>query len=116
VLSELLANALTHLPRDGRISVTVRVPDVAEVLVADTGNGFDPADTERIFDRFHRGANAGERRHGLGLALLREVVTSHGGTITAAGRPGEGAVFTVRLPTVESAARTPRRRRLVREP
>ncbi|GIJ70551.1 sensor histidine kinase [Virgisporangium ochraceum] len=108
VLGELLANAFAHLPRGGRISVTVRsdlVPDgpVAEVLVADTGHGFDPADAERIFDRFHRGANAGERRHGLGLALLREVVTGHGGTITADGHPGRGAVFTVRLPTVDSA-------------
>jgi signal transduction histidine kinase len=104
VLSELLANAFAHLPRGGRISVTVRSDDVAEVLVADTGHGFDPADAERIFDRFHRGANAGERRHGLGLALLREVVTGHGGTITADGHPGRGAVFTVRLPTVEATA------------
>lgn len=113
VLSELLANALAHLPRGGRIDVTVRAEAGAagaEVLVADTGAGFDPADAERIFDRFHRGANAGERRHGLGLALLREVVTSHGGTITADGHPGRGAVFTVRLPSVESPAR-PRRRR-----
>ncbi len=56
VISELLANALAHLPNGGRISVTVR--DIggesgrAEVLVADTGDGFDPADAERIFDRF----------------------------------------------------------------
>ena len=59
----------------------------------------DPADGSRIFDRFHRGAGAGERRFGLGLALLREIVTSHGGTITAESRLGEGAAFTVRLPT-----------------
>ena len=62
----------------------------AELVVADTGAGFDPADADRLFDRFHRGAGAGERRFGLGLALLREVVTSHGGTITAEGHPGAG--------------------------
>ncbi|WP_249713993.1 sensor histidine kinase [Rhizomonospora bruguierae] len=102
VFSELLANALTHLPVGGRITVTVRRddgrPTAAEIVVRDTGAGFDPADAERIFDRFHRGAGAGERRHGLGLALLREVVTGHGGTITAEGPPGAGATFTVRLP------------------
>jgi two-component system OmpR family sensor kinase len=98
VVSELLANALTHTP-GGRIAVTVQTsPGTAELVVADTGDGFDPADAERIFDRFHRGPGGGERRFGLGLALLREVVTSHGGTIVADGHPGAGATFTVRLP------------------
>ncbi|MGA5300122.1 sensor histidine kinase [Nucisporomicrobium flavum] len=105
VIGELLANALTHLPRGGRVTVTVSDPGCAEVLVADNGAGFDPADADRIFDRFHRGDGAGERRFGLGLALLREVVTSHGGTITAQGRPGAGATFTVRLPTVATPDR-----------
>jgi two-component system, OmpR family, sensor kinase len=103
VFGELLANALTHLPRGGRVNVLVREAGPAEVVVADTGAGFDPADADRIFDRFHRGAGAGERRFGLGLALLQEVVTSHGGTITAQGHPGVGATFTVRLPTVATA-------------
>ncbi|GLW34698.1 sensor histidine kinase [Actinoplanes regularis] len=98
VVSELLANALTHTPQGG-VEVTVRgTANAVELVVADTGDGFDPADAERIFDRFHRGAGAGERRFGLGLALLREVVTGHGGTIVADGHPGAGATFTVRLP------------------
>jgi signal transduction histidine kinase len=105
VVGELLANALTHTPAGGRIDVTVRRADrdQAELVVADTGGGFDPADAARIFDRFHRGAGAGDRRFGLGLALLREVVIGHGGMIEAAGRPGEGATFTVRLPTVAAS-------------
>ena len=101
VVAELLANALAHTPDGGIISVTVRpAQDQAEITVADTGEGFDPADIDRLFDRFHRGAGAGDRRFGLGLALLKEVVTGHGGTITADGRPGGGATFTVRLPRV----------------
>ncbi|MBM2619551.1 HAMP domain-containing histidine kinase [Actinoplanes sp. LDG1-06] len=109
VVSELLANALTHTPTGGRIAVTVgSSDDRAELRVEDTGDGFDPAHADRLFDRFHRGAGAGDRRFGLGLALLKEVVTSHGGTITAEGRPGDGATFTVNLPA------TPRPRR--REP
>ncbi|GIJ76502.1 Histidine kinase-, DNA gyrase B-, and HSP90-like ATPase [Micromonospora phaseoli] len=72
-------------------------------MIADTGEGFDQADAERIFDRFHRGKGAGDRRFGLGLALLREVVTSHHGTIAATGHPDRGARFTVRLPTTRSS-------------
>jgi two-component system OmpR family sensor kinase len=110
VVAELLTNALAHTPTGGRITVTLTGwRDRAELVVADTGDGFDPADADRLFDRFHRGAEAGDRRFGLGLALLREVVTGHGGTITAEGRPGRGATFTVRLPAARPAPSAPRR-------
>ncbi|GGK80395.1 sensor histidine kinase [Mangrovihabitans endophyticus] len=99
VVSELLSNALTHTPAGGGVTVEVGVRNAgAELVVADTGAGFPPSDADRLFDRFHRGAGAGERRFGLGLALLHEVVTSHRGRITADGEPGRGARFTVRLP------------------
>ncbi|UZN01725.1 sensor histidine kinase [Cellulomonas sp. S1-8] len=125
VVAELLTNALAHTPPGGHVAVcasTAEQGHTVEVVVTDTGEGFDPGDTERIFDRFHRGPGNDERRFGLGLALLREVVTSHGGTIRAVGHPGEGATFTVRLPAaghrvgaggdagrVESASRAPAR-------
>ena len=102
VVDELLANALAHTPAGGRIDVTVRRSDRsrvrAEIVVADTGVGFDPADADRLFDRFHHGTAGNGRRFGLGLALLREVVTGHGGTIEAISGPGQGATFTVGLP------------------
>jgi two-component system, OmpR family, sensor kinase len=110
MVAELLSNALAHTPAGGRITVSLRqVADQAELAVKDTGDGFDPADGARLFDRFHRGAGAGERRFGIGLALLREVVAGHGGTITADGRPGAGATFTVRLPAGPSPAGETRR-------
>ncbi|MFY1693252.1 sensor histidine kinase [Plantactinospora sp. WMMB782] len=99
VIGELLTNALTHTPAGGLIEVTVRRPaggGVVELTVTDTGTGFDPA--ERIFDRFRSGVETERRRTGLGLSLLREVVTGHGGTIQAEGQPGRGASFVVRLP------------------
>jgi signal transduction histidine kinase len=110
VVDELLTNALTHTPASGRIDVTVGWAgrDRAEIVVADTGAGFDPTEAERIFDRFHRGPGTDDRRLGLGLALVREVVTSHGGAIEAAGRPGSGAIFTVRLPAVPGSGKRPR--------
>jgi two-component system OmpR family sensor kinase len=96
-VDELLANAVRHTPEGGRISVRV-APRAghAELVVADTGEGFDPVEAPRLFDRFHHGQ--GERRFGLGLALVREIVTGHGGEVEATGHPGRGARFTLRLP------------------
>ncbi|GGP75075.1 sensor histidine kinase [Saccharothrix coeruleofusca] len=100
-VGELLANAVGHTPPGGRVALSMgRAGGVVALTVADTGDGFDPAWADRLFDRFHRGPGAGERRYGLGLALLREVVTSHGGTVEAVGHPGRGAEFTIRLPGV----------------
>ncbi|TDD31014.1 HAMP domain-containing histidine kinase [Actinomadura sp. KC06] len=100
VLSALVDNALRHTPPGGRVQVTVRRTRAAvELTVRDDGDGFDPRDAERLFRRSPDGpAPDGPSGFGLGLALAREVVDGHGGTISADGRPGAGAVFTVRLP------------------
>ncbi|MBT2229761.1 HAMP domain-containing sensor histidine kinase [Nonomuraea sp. NEAU-A123] len=93
VIAALLDNALGHTSMGGHIWVTVfGDSEVVELKVRDDGVGLDPEDSERLFTRFVG------RGFGLGLALVREVVDGHGGTITADGRPGAGAVFTVRLP------------------
>jgi signal transduction histidine kinase len=100
VLTALIDNALSHTPPGGHVTVELgRRPAAGQVTVEvrDDGGGFDQADARRIFDRFARGHDD-HRRFGLGLALAREVVTGHGGTIEAHGSPGRGAVFTVRLP------------------
>ncbi len=96
-VDELLANAVRHTPQGGRISVGVGAADGhVELVVADTGEGFEPGEASRLFERFHRGA--GEGRFGLGLSLVREIVVGHGGTVEAAGHPGRGARFTLRVP------------------
>jgi two-component system, OmpR family, sensor kinase len=103
-VGELLTNAVHHTAAGGRIDVHVgRAAGFVELTVADTGEGFDPVEAERLFDRFHRGPAGADRNFGLGLALLREVVTSHGGTIEAVGHPGHGARFTLRLPATTAA-------------
>jgi len=113
VIGELVTNALTHTPAGGRIEVRVSTPaaragrpggparPAVELVVSDTGSGFDPADAERLFERHHRGADRDAQRFGVGLALAREVVVAHGGTIEAVGRPGRGAAFAVRLPATD---------------
>lgn len=105
VVGELLTNAVHHTGAGGRIDVHVgHAAGCVELTVADTGDGFDPDEAERLFDRFHRGPAGAERNFGLGLALLREVVTSHRGTIEALGHPGRGARFTLRLPAATTTA------------
>ncbi len=69
------------------------------VEVADTGPGIPADDLPRIFDELYRGANArGYEGSGLGLALVQRIVTLHGGDVSVRSRPGQGTVFTVRLP------------------
>ncbi|KUL23487.1 sensor histidine kinase [Actinoplanes awajinensis] len=107
VLTALVDNALSHTPAGGHVSVELGTSGaVVTVVVRDDGTGFDPADAERLFARFARGSHGDHRRFGLGLALAREVVTGHGGTIEASGRPGRGAVFTIRLPAAAGRDRS----------
>ena len=96
----LLDNALkfTH-PGD---TLEVRAfEDEATVLVevADTGPGVLADDLPHIFEELYRGQGAqGEAGSGLGLALVKAVIERHGGSVTVRSRPGQGSVFTVRLP------------------
>ncbi|MFC7099285.1 sensor histidine kinase [Nonomuraea rubra] len=111
VISALLDNALGHTGPGGHIRVTLTgEPGTVCLTVRDDGAGLDPGDAERLFTRFEGTG------FGLGLALVREVVDGHHGTITADGRPGGGAVFTVRLPAhpaepIAEPARRPDRQR-----
>ncbi|GAA3276557.1 HAMP domain-containing histidine kinase [Dactylosporangium vinaceum] len=100
VVNALLDNAFNHTAPGGHIAVELHNlagPPQVRLTVRDDGTGFDPADADRLFDRFARGHDD-HRRFGLGLALAHEVVTGHGGTITAAAGPAGGAVFTIHLP------------------
>ncbi|MFC6882378.1 MULTISPECIES: sensor histidine kinase [Actinomadura] len=107
VISALLDNALGNTGAGGHIWVTLASGPsrTVELTVSDDGAGLDPRDAERLF------ARSVGRGHGLGLALAREVVTGHGGTITADGRPGAGAAFTVRIPASPGPARPAARAR-----
>jgi two-component system, OmpR family, sensor kinase len=98
-VSALIDNALGHVGAAGRVVVTLELaPGEVVCSVRDNGVGFDPADAERIFERFARGSHGEGRRFGLGLALVREAVEAHGGRVDAVGSPGQGATFVIRLP------------------
>jgi signal transduction histidine kinase len=107
VVSALVDNAIGHTSAGDRIVVELSRQDrFVRLSVRDTGVGLEPADVSRIFDRFARGQGSrvgGGRRFGLGLALVREVVQSHGGSVIADGAPGVGATFTVLLPALRKS-------------
>ncbi|MGK2882378.1 MAG: SpoIIE family protein phosphatase [Mycobacterium sp.] len=101
VMLNLLSNAL-KFTFDGSITVTVSRGDgEAVVTVADTGVGIPDTEVPRLFERFHRIENTRARStegSGIGLALVRELVAIHGGTISAESAEGRGTTFTIRLP------------------
>lgn len=97
----LLDNALKFTPPGGEVTVSsLRQGSRVEFAVRDTGPGIAASDLPRIFDRFFRvdQARAPQTGTGLGLAIARWIAEAHGGRVTAASTPGEGATFTVRLP------------------
>ena len=101
IVLNLLSNAF-KFTFQGSIGVAVAATDThVELRVRDTGIGIAPHDLAHIFDRFHRIERTAARTHegsGIGLALVRELVAIHGGTVDVASVVGEGTVFTVRLP------------------
>ena len=112
VLNNLIGNALQHTPKGGTISVsTVGNDDAVTFVVRDSGEGIDPQQVGRIFDRFYRTDSARARNSGgsgLGLAIAQAIVKAHGGSIVAGSDGlGRGATFTVQLPRICSAGRYP---------
>ncbi|MDQ1614965.1 MAG: hypothetical protein QOJ60_904 [Actinomycetota bacterium] len=99
VLDALIDNALTHGREQGHVDVQVYGGAQVTARVVDDGPGIHPDVATRLFDRFAHSSGDGSRRHfGLGLALVREIVEAHAGTISADATPGGGATFTVTLP------------------
>jgi signal transduction histidine kinase len=99
VLANLLDNAIKYTPAGGRVTVRARREDARTVIeVEDTGPGIPAQDLPRIWDRLYRGDHSrAERGLGLGLSLVRAIVTAHGGTVDVHTQPGQGAVFRVSL-------------------
>lgn len=101
VIDHLLDNALTYTPPGGRVLLHADGDaKAARIVVSDDGPGMDIAAQAKAFDRFSRvaGARDGGTALGIGLALSRQFVEAHGGTLTLFSEPGEGTVVTVELP------------------
>jgi two-component system sensor histidine kinase KdpD len=104
VLINVLDNAIKYTPTDAPIEISASLDSGAvTVTIADRGPGFAPGEVERVFDKFYRGETGAERSGaGLGLAIVRGIVETHGGRVVAESRPDGGALFRIVLPLGES--------------
>ncbi len=111
IVHNLVENSFNYTPADGEILLKASRCDGnrIEISIKDTGIGIQPAEQERIFERFFRGEQALTQSvagSGLGLSIVRQLVEMHGGEIDleSQGRPGAGTTFFVRLPVSTSPA------------
>jgi signal transduction histidine kinase len=105
IASHLMANAVKFTPSGGSVDVALTHDDgVAKLSVRDTGEGIDADLLPHVFEPFSQGHTRAMRRGaGLGLALVKELVDRHCGTVTAHSKgPGKASTFTVRLPIATS--------------
>jgi len=101
VIGNLLSNAIKYSPPGAGVRVVLSQDDGrARLAVADEGMGIPPGDRSRVFEKFYRGSEAASAigGTGLGLAVAREIVTSHGGEIDVESEMSRGSTFTVELP------------------
>jgi signal transduction histidine kinase/DNA-binding response OmpR family regulator len=107
ILSNLIANALKFTPEGGRVRVSLqREGDAATLTVRDTGPGIPEEDLPHVFDRFHQSDDSSLRQHdgtGIGLALTRELLHRHGGSIDVESEVGFGTTFTLTIPPASSS-------------
>ena len=111
VLSNLLTNANKYAPEGALVSLTAATAGAqVEFAVADDGPGLDTEELDHVFERFWR-AQSGETQEiggtGLGLAIAKSLVELHGGAISAASQPGQGATFRFVLPIAKDGRPAP---------
>jgi len=109
VVGNILANALKFTPAEGRLHVSLdRHRGRARLRVTDSGPGIAPDVLPHVFERFRQAESSSRRRHeglGLGLAIVRHLVETHGGTVRAENGRDAGATFTVELPLLAISRR-----------
>jgi signal transduction histidine kinase len=100
-LSNLISNAIHHTPKGGEIFIeTASTVSGVQIKVRDTGEGIPVENIPFIFDRFWRGDKSrSDRTHsGLGLAIAKQIILAHGGTIDVESEIGKGTTFVIELP------------------
>ena len=97
-LTNVVKNCVEHTPEEGKIEITYAANALyAESTVSDDGEGITGQDLPNIFNRFYRGAIAGENSVGIGLALAKAIFTAQGGDITVRSERGVGTTFDIRV-------------------
>jgi two-component system OmpR family sensor kinase len=94
----LVANAVKHSGKGTTVRVEVSAETELTIAVSDQGPGIGPDEAERIFESWHRAPDTIAPGLGLGLYIVQQIVTLHGGRVTLASTPGQGSTFSVVLP------------------
>ena len=104
----LLTNSVKYSGPDTRVDVSAsRHNDRVHIAVRDQGMGMTAAELKKLFTKFYRTRSAeqsGEVGTGIGLSIVQQIVTHHGGTIQVTSTPGQGSCFTIILPLPVSTA------------
>ncbi|HUO32101.1 MAG TPA: CHASE2 domain-containing protein [Bryobacteraceae bacterium] len=104
----LLTNAIKYSPARTQVTLAaVRKHEHAYISVEDQGIGMDQKEVKQIFQKFYRTTRAeqsGEAGTGIGLSIVEQIITQHGGTIEVMSKPGQGSRFTIVLPAPVAAA------------
>jgi signal transduction histidine kinase len=104
VLANLVDNALKYTPAGGQVTIEAAAGDgQVTIAVHDTGRGIPADDLPRIWDRLYRGDPAREHGLGLGLSLVRAIVSAHGGRAEVESEVGRGSTFRITLPAAPRA-------------
>ena len=89
---------MEHTPENGCITIKEFENAIyTELVIKDTGSGFEKGDIQHLFERFYKGKNSGSESVGIGLALCRTIITGLDGTIKAENAPDGGAQFVIRF-------------------
>lgn len=97
----IIENGIKYTPQGGKVDVASFVNNgYVRIDIRDNGSGISPNDIKYIFDRFYRGDKSRKRESGsgLGLSISKWIVEAHNGTIQVESRPGEGSLFSIKLP------------------
>ena len=102
-VNNLLSNAFKFTPEEGDVWLSVeKLENTVEVIVRDNGIGMPEDQLEHIFDRFYRVESNPFEGAGIGLALVKEMIELHQGTIQVSSEPGKGSMFVVKIPVIQS--------------
>jgi signal transduction histidine kinase len=106
ILTNLITNAIKYSPPNTAVRIAAEaVGEKVHISVRDFGKGITPEDQPRIFERFFRTRDAGQKRGiGLGLYITRSLVEAHGGRVWVDSEAGKGSVFTFSLPVARGEA------------
>jgi signal transduction histidine kinase len=98
-LDNLIFNALIHNSENAKVHITLMANNSITIKIDDNGKGMDSAELDSLFERYYRGTNTTRTEGtGLGMAIAKQIVELHGGSILVESELGKGTCVTVDLP------------------